>query len=102
MIHSFTAHLFGRHVTGGAYDDSGMSIHASRGNVCLGLITIRLSEFGDAKVENLHASVFGDEDIVRLQIAMYDALFVGGCQTLGNLQRVFNCAPLAERRAGVS
>ena len=44
-----------------------------------------LTELGKSEVENLYASIAGDEDILRLQIPMQDALVVGGRQAAGNL-----------------
>ena len=47
----------------------------------------RGTQLGDAEVEDLHAPVAREEDVLRLQIAMDDALLVRGGEALRDLQR---------------
>ena len=41
--------------------------------------------FAKTKVENLSLASISDENICRFDVAVNDALFVGGLQTVGNL-----------------
>jgi hypothetical protein len=43
---------------------------------------------GQAKIENLRAVVARDEDVVGLQVAMDDSLFVRGRKSFGDFQGV--------------
>ena len=46
------------------------------------------AKFGQTKIQNLHAIVIGDEDVLRFQIAMDDASFVGSRKTTDDLLRI--------------
>ena len=51
------------------------------GGVC------RKKNFGQAEVENLDVTAFGNKDIRRLDVAVDDSLFVGGIECIGDLNR---------------
>ena len=53
-----------------------------------GLLATRPRQLGDAEIENLHAPVGRDEQVVGLQVAVDDALVVRGGEPVGNLTRV--------------
>jgi hypothetical protein len=46
-----------------------------------------LRQLGEAEVEDLGPTVFGDEDVVRLEVAMHDSLVVGGGEAASDLER---------------
>ena len=48
------------------------------------------AESGQAKVANFHPPVFGDEQVLRLEDAMDDALVVRWRQPVGDLHGVVN------------
>src|SRR6476660_10529631 len=47
-------------------------------------------QFCETEIENLDSPVFGDEHVLRLQVAMNDAFLVGRRVSLGDLNRVFD------------
>ena len=49
-----------------------------------------LDQFGQAEVENLHPAIFGDEDVLRLEVAMNDSFFVRCRESVGDLHAVVN------------
>src|SRR5437870_3808955 len=102
MIDSLSADLFGRHVTDRADYYTWTGVNASRGNVGLLLAAISLYELGNSKVQNLHAAIFGDEDVLRLQVAMDDPFLVRSRQTMRNLDRIVDRFALRLRRAAQS
>ena len=80
------AHLLGRHVADGAHDHAGFGgdLH---GHGIAGFAGVRLAHhLGQSEVENLHPVVVGDEQVLGLQVAMDDALLVGGRQSVRDLQ----------------
>ena len=56
-------------------------------------------QLGQAKIQNLDAPVFGDENVLRLQVTVDDALLVRRRQAVGDLYAIFNCFALRERSA---
>ena len=58
-----------------------------------------LDQLGEAEVEDLGAAVGGDEDVLRLQVAVDDALLVRGRQALRDLARQVGGRPRRERPA---
>ena len=50
----------------------------------------RLHQLGEAEVEDLNASILGDEQIVGLQIAVDDAFFVRGGKAASDLHAIVN------------
>ena len=88
LIGNLAADLFGRHVAGRAHHESGIGLHLYGGCVGRGVALIRLSKLGETEVQDLGASVFGDEDVFRLQVAVNDALVMRGGQAARDLQRI--------------
>src|SRR4029450_1343565 len=97
LIYGPTLQLFGGHVPNSSHYHTGICIHASSRNIRLNLISIKLSQLCQTKVENLHATVIRDEDVVGFEIAMDDSLLVCCGETVGYLQCVIDCPPLAQR-----
>ena len=64
--------------------------------VCCSGVFLAAEQFGQAEVQNLHAAVVGDEDVLGFQIAMDDALVVRGRETVGDLERVLDGLARAE------
>ena len=50
-----------------------------------------------AEVENLHSAVVGDEDVLRLQVAMADAFVVRCAEAIDEFNRVIERALHGER-----
>ena len=87
-----STHLLWRHVADGSHGDAGKRERR-------GLIHhrfFRLNEFGEAEVENLDATVFGDEQVVGLQVAVDDSFFVRGGESVRDLHSVVD--RLAQRQ----
>jgi hypothetical protein len=83
MIGGLAAGLFRREVGDGADDGAGRGLGDG-----IGLAIETGSVFVEprqAEVENLHHAVAGDEDVLRLEIAMGDAALMGGGQPLRDL-----------------
>ena len=59
-----------------------VSVHS--GVALLGKILF-LSRFGQPEIQNLHAAIPRNHDVVRLQIAMNDAMLVRGGETFCDL-----------------
>jgi hypothetical protein len=51
---------------------------------------LALHQFREAEVENLEMPVFGDEEVLRLEVAMNDAFLVRRCQSMRDLNAVIN------------
>jgi hypothetical protein len=83
MINFFAAHLFGRHIRGGSHHSPRARDLFLRPDFRADIRTSRRLQFGQSEIENLHLPVSGDEQVLRFEIAMRDALLVGGC---GNLR----------------
>jgi hypothetical protein len=67
--------------------------HAGRGR-------LRHGELGQAEVENLYVAVASDENIFRLEIAMENAVIVGGGKSANDLQRIVDRLAHGQRAAG--
>src|SRR2546421_5898406 len=102
MIDRAAFDLFRRHVPDRPHYDTWVSINTSGRNVCLGLTAIGLREFSYSEVENLHAPIFGDEEVVGLQIAMNDSFLMRGGETVRDLTSVVGHAALGQRAAAHS
>ena len=98
MVDRLAAHLLGRHVAGRADHSSGRCPLLLRPGLGVLLIFFR-SQLREAEVENLYAAIFRDEDVFGLEVAMHDALLVRGCQTVRDLNRVFD--RFANRKAAL-
>src|SRR5437899_2036114 len=99
VIDGLATDLLRRHVAYCAHNDARIGIDTSRGNVCLRLTAVRLSEFRNAEVENFYAAIIGDEDVVGFQIAMNDSFLMCGGKPVRDLARVLNHSALRQRRA---
>ena len=95
-VGGLAAGLLGRHVADRAHHHSSFGAHLLRGFIA-GRIRLRAGNLGQAEVENLGAAVVGDEQILRLQVAMHDAFFVRGGKSPGNLLRVLDRFTGSER-----
>ena len=70
------------HVGDGAHELAHVGMYGGGLNVGVG-------GAGHAKIENLGLTLFGDEDIARLQIAMNDPLLVGMLDRIADLGEQF-------------
>ena len=61
------------------------SVALGASSVLVAAPTARAIELRQTEVENLHALVARDEDVLRLQVAMDDALLVRGREAVGDL-----------------
>ena len=102
MIGRPAAHLLGRHVADRAEHHARRRSSACR---CVAMLLapadgrVGLRELRETEVENLHAAVVRDEDVLRLQIAMDDALLVRGGEAVRDLHRVSFDEALRTRRS---
>jgi hypothetical protein len=71
--------LLGCHVADGAHDETGASERGA------GLRVLGVDELRDAEVEDLHAAIAREEQILRLQVAMDDPPSVCGREPARNL-----------------
>ena len=69
--------LFGRHVVWRAHDILG----AGQGEVAL-----LPEDLGDAEIRDLHPAAFIQQDVLRLDVAVHDALLVRELQRLADLR----------------
>ena len=60
---------------------------------------VGLRQFGEAEVENFYAAIFGDEQILGLEVAMDDAFFVGGGESVRDLHGVVESFAQGQRSA---
>ena len=95
MIGFLAAHLFRRHV---AY---GTEHHAGTGGTTgwskrLLIADAMLDQLCQAEVQDLHATIFGNKDVLGLQVAMNDVLVMCGSQTACDLRRILNSFSLRE------
>ena len=82
MINGAALHLFRRHVSNSTHHFAGISIDSARRNTGLrDLCVDRAGEFGQAKVQDLHATIVRYEQIIRFQIAVDDTLLMRCCKT---------------------
>ncbi len=78
-------HLLRRHVADGSHHGAGLGLRRHRGRGSLRLL--RPFDLRQPEVEDLHVPVREDEDVLRLEIAVNDALRVRGGQAPSDLQR---------------
>src|SRR5437660_2373185 len=93
MVDTLAAHLFGRHVANRPHNDAGIGVHAHRFGFRFPIYFAcksRTSQLRQTKIKNLDAAISHDEEIIRLEIAVYDALLMRGRETFGDLQRIFD------------
>src|SRR5262249_55815413 len=96
MVNCFATNLLGRHVADCSHHDARISIDASRWDLSLRTAAVGSRKFREAKVQNLYPAIFGNEDVVRLEIPMNDSFLMRRCQSLRNLTRIFNHSPLGQ------
>ena len=96
LVGNFPANLLGRHVAGRAHHEASIRDYLDGGGISGRVGLFGLSQLGQAEVENLRASVFRDEDVFRLQVAMNDAFVMGGRESARDLQGVIHRFPRRE------
>src|SRR2546428_337946 len=79
----------GRHVAGRAHHRPGGGLQHCRG-LLAPLLLRRTGELRQSEIENLHAAIAGDEDVLGLQVAVDDLLVVGGGEAGGDADAVLN------------
>ena len=75
------------------------SVHRGRGRDVRGLALLRVRQLRQAEVEDLHAAVVRDEDVLGLEVAVDDPLLVRGGEAVGDLERVVDRAARREPAA---
>ena len=86
-VGGFAPDLFGRHVADSPHDGSGLGADLLRGRIA-GYIGLGTGELGQTEVENFCATIVGEEEVLRLKVAMDNALLVGGGEATGDLLAV--------------
>ena len=96
-VGGFSAHLLGRHVAHRAQHSSrfGGDLHGGR---FVGQFGFRTRELGQTEVEDLGLSVIGDEQVLRLQVAMNNTFLVRRRQTPAR-SAAHNRSPCGKRAA---
>ena len=89
MVDGLAAYLFGRHVAGRPHHQAGIGSR-SQSLVPLGRPRLALCQLREAEVQNLDSSVFGDEEVFGLEIAMDDALVVRRRESMRDLNAVID------------
>ena len=80
-------HLLGRHIAERSHDDAGLGSCRRRRQVRLRTrAALGLSQLCQTEVEDLDSPVFGDEEVLGLQIPMHDSLLVRGSEPVRDLQ----------------
>ena len=106
MVDRLAAHLLRRHVWRGAHHHAGLglqSLHRGHGEIgqtgrCFRHCRADIG-LGESEVEELGVTVFGEEDVFRLEVAMYDAALVRCRQTVRDLQTDLDRLANPERTA---
>src|SRR6266513_3294509 len=89
MVDSLATNLLRRHIAGRAHDHAGIGSRGLSRRVAVGVL-LGLHQLRETKVENLDTAVFGDEEVLRLEIAVNDALVVRGGESMSDLHRVID------------
>ncbi len=89
IIDGLAAHLLGRHIAGGADDHAGIGTVGDRRGIAIGF-SLTMDQFGQSEVQNFDAAVFGEEEILRLEIAVNDALVVRSGESMRDLNSVID------------
>ena len=91
-VHGCPAHLLRRHIADGSQHCAGLGRTGERRRDAGSARNDGRVVPSETKVEDLHAVVGGDEDVLRLQVAMDDAFVVGGREAARDLDGVVNGA----------
>ncbi len=84
MVGFIPAHLFRRHVPDGSKDDPRRRSPSPRGSLRV-VFGERAFDFGEPEVEDLDQTVFGQKEIVRLEIPVDDPFAVRRTETAADL-----------------
>ena len=107
-VRRLPAHLLRRHVADRAEDHAGAGAGRDGGLFAGRGAFVGTRQLREAEVEDLHAPVVGDEQVLGLQVAMDDALVVRGREAVGDLHGVVDglahrqrarAEPIAQRLA---
>src|SRR5215510_6506446 len=106
MVYLLRPHLLRRHIPDRAHHHPrrctkrlSRSFVVQAGHRAIHWVPERRLQLCQPEVENLDASVFGDEEVLWLQVAMHDSLIVRGGQTARNLQGIIDHTAWRQRRA---
>src|SRR5262245_23537032 len=97
MVHGFAPHLLRRHVTDRPQHYPRRRQWSVQCRHVAGPMSRPRILLSQPEVEDFHATVLGDEQVLRLQVAMHHALLVRGGKSLRNLQSVLD-RPSKRRR----
>jgi hypothetical protein len=97
MVDREALDLLGRHVTGRPHDDPGLGMARARRGARLLARCDGLDSFCQAEVEDLDVAVPADEEVLRLQVPVDDALLVRGGEAPSDLERVIHGLLLRDR-----
>src|SRR5579872_3557655 len=81
MIGRFPTNLLGRHVARGPHDESGLA---------RAVLRRRIREFRQSEVEDFDSSRIRYEQVFGLEVAMDDALLMGGGETMRDLRAILS------------
>jgi hypothetical protein len=91
MIDGFAANLLGGHVADRAEDLSGIGLRGDEGGAVGAFAEWPgAAQLGEAEIQNFQLAGAGDENIFRLQVAVDDALVVGGSQAVCQVDSEFD------------
>src|SRR5260370_11801809 len=97
-IHGQAAHLLRRHISRSTHHYAGFG-SVSHGGQRSVIARLRLSQFGEAEVENFYAAILRDENIFWLQVAMNDAFLMSRGESMRDLQSVIQSLAGGDRSA---
>ena len=84
--------LLGRHVAERSQDHAGLGRRGRGREVRAGALLLGVRQLRQAEVEDLHAAVVGDEEVLGLQVPVDDPLLVRGGEAVDDLERVVDRA----------
>src|ERR1700731_3150652 len=89
MVGRLAAYLLGGHVSGCAHHRAWVGVDGLSRLIATGL-GWPLRELGKTEIQNFDPAIFGDEQILWLQIAMNDALLMSYGQSMRDLNSCVN------------
>jgi hypothetical protein len=98
--HRLAAHLLGRHVSHRAEDGARQGQLGSTPAAGGGAVDRRAGRDGEAEVEHLGAVAGADDDVFGLDVAVHDALGMGGGEAFGDGGGDLTAAPPGQRAVG--